>query len=50
MIEQALLASIVIIYFSNVKTATLANVLVRSAAVYYQYHLVLVANINSSVA
>jgi hypothetical protein len=48
--EQALLASIEIICFSNVKSAKLANDLVRSAAVYYHYHLVLVVTISSSVA
>jgi len=50
MIDQALLATIEIIYFTNVKAAMLANILVHSAAVYYHYHLVLVATISSSVA
>jgi len=50
MIEQALLASTAIIYFLNIKKVILANVLVRFAAVYYQYHLVLLATISSSVA
>jgi len=44
------LASIEITYFSNVKTEILANVLIHSAAVYYQYHLVPVGTISNSVA